>query len=220
MRDLSLKGIARQYRAKSGAVSVRRDIIGHTSLIQTTSVRERLEELASRDVFFRVSECVYVWTAIYQQVWTHIVVRIKLDPDDGIADATMESLRTTWAEGVATAWSDLWGCGRSGELTCPLTFEVQWVDDTPPGQPRQPVRVVAGSGRANMGTWYTNSSGRTAAHEVGHMFGHPDEYGDAACPDRDPVNTGSIMHRSADGDIPQRLMTRFASNISSSVVGI
>jgi hypothetical protein len=216
MRDLSLKGIARQYRGKTGAISVRPDIIGHTSLIRTTSLRERLEELARRRFFRRVSECVYEWSSLYEQVWTHIVVRIKLDPDDAITDATMDTLRERWAEGVATAWSDLWGCGRSGELTCPLTFEVQWVDE----DQHHTVRVVEGSGRADMTTWYTNSSGRTAAHEVGHMFGHPDEYGDAACPDREPVNTGSIMHRSADGDIPQRLMTRFADNIRSSVVGI
>jgi bacillopeptidase F (M6 metalloprotease family) len=81
------------------------------------------------------------------------------------------------------------------------------------------VRVVDGPGRSNMTTWHSPDNGGVAAHETGHMFGHPDEYGDAACPDREPVNTGSIMHMTT-GDVPQRLMTRFAENIGSSVVGI
>jgi hypothetical protein len=216
MRDLSLKGIARKYRAKSGAISVKQDILGTLSISGTVSLRSRLEELARKQISFGVSECVYRWTAGYEQVWTHIVVRIKLDPDDGITEATMDTLRDTWAEGIATRWSDQWGCGRSGELTCPLTFEVQWVNS---GQ-HHTVRVAAGSGGSEMTTWYTNLDGRIgAAHEVGHMFGHPDEYGEAACPDREPVDTGSIMHRPT-GDIHQRLMRRFAENIGSSVVGI
>jgi hypothetical protein len=216
MRDLSLKGIARKYRAKSGAISVKQDIFGTPSISGMVSLRIKLEELARRHHFFDVSECVYGWRAGFEQVWTHIIVRIRLEADAGITETTLDTLRERWEEGIENAWNVQWGCGRSGELPCPLTFEVVFVA----GHFHHRVRVVAGSGRANMGTWYTNSSGRTAAHEVGHMFGHPDEYGDAACPDRDPVNTGSIMHRSADGDIPQRLMTRFASNISSSVVGI
>src|SRR3712207_5256439 len=182
MRDLSLKGIARKYRAKSGAISVKQDIFGTSSISGTVSLRERLEELARKQISFRVSECVYRWTAGYEQVWTHIVVRIRLNPDEGITDATMDNLRDIWAEVVATRWSDQWGCGRSGELTCPLTFEVQWVNS---GQ-HHTVRVAAGSDRSDMLTWYTNLDGRLgAAHEVGHMFGHPDEYGEAACPDRE-----------------------------------
>jgi hypothetical protein len=213
MRDLSLKGIARKHRAKSGALSVKQDILGTSSISGTVSLRERLEELARKQISFGVSECIYNWTARYEQTWTHIIVRIRLNPDDGITEATMDSLRDLWAEGVATRWSDQWGCGRSGELTCPLTFEVQWVNS---GQ-HETVRVRQGPERSNRTTWDTEDDRLTAAHEVGHMFGHPDEYEDPACPDR-VVDLSTIMGEA--GVVPARLMTRFAENIGSSVVGI
>lgn len=51
------------------------------------------------------------------------------------------------------------------------------------------------------------------------MLGHPDEYNDASCPARNPVNTGTVMDNPS-ANIPQRLMTRFADNVGSSVVAI
>ena len=160
MRDLSLKGIARKYRAKNGAISVKQDILGTLSISGTVSLRSRLEEPARKQISFGVTECVYRWTAGYEQVWTHIMVRIKLDPDDGITEATMDTLRDTWAEGVAFRWSDRWGCGRSGELTCPLTFEVLWVD----AFAHHTVRVRQGPMQTDMTTWDTDDDRRTAAH--------------------------------------------------------
>jgi hypothetical protein len=44
-----------------------------------------------------------------------------------------------------------------------------------------------------MGEWDTDDTGNVAAHEFGHMLGHPDEYADAACPARNPVSTGTVM---------------------------
>jgi hypothetical protein len=44
-----------------------------------------------------------------------------------------------------------------------------------------------------MTQWDTNDTGNVAAHEFGHMLGHPDEYADATCPSKNPVNTGTVM---------------------------
>jgi hypothetical protein len=51
------------------------------------------------------------------------------------------------------------------------------------------------------------------------MLGHPDEYTDANCPGRTPVNTGTVMDNNSN-NVPARLMTRFATNIGSNVVSI
>jgi bacillopeptidase F (M6 metalloprotease family) len=70
-----------------------------------------------------------------------------------------------------------------------------------------------------MSTWDTEDNGAIAAHEFGHMLGNPDEYTDRVCPNRNPVNTGTIMDDNT-ANIPDRMMKRFADNIGSTVVNI
>jgi hypothetical protein len=214
MGDLSLRGIARRYGGITGGISVINDIFGGP-ITGSRSLRSRLESMARQEFSFGVSECVYGWTARFRQTWTHILIRIRLNPDAGISNATMNTLRTTWRNGIVNTWSNRWGCGRSGELTCRLTFEVQWVNS----DQHHTVRVRPGPERSNMTTWDTNDTGSVAAHEFGHMLGHVDEYYDSNCPGRSPVNTGTVMDNNSNV-VPSRLMTRFANNIGSSVVAI
>jgi bacillopeptidase F (M6 metalloprotease family) len=70
-----------------------------------------------------------------------------------------------------------------------------------------------------MGTWDTSDTGAVSAHEFGHMLGNPDEYSDPACPNRSPVNTGTIMDNNST-NIPARLLQRVASNLGSNVVSL
>lgn len=215
MNDLSLRGIARRYRGITGGFSVVRDIFRISSITGRVSLRSRLESMARKNHSFRVSECIYGWSAAFEQTWTHIRIRIRLNPDTGIPAATMNNLRTTWNNGIENTWSDQWGCGLSGELTCSLTFEVQWVTTNQ----HHTVRVRQGPARSNMTTWDTNDTGAVAAHEFGHMLGLVDEYSDTNCPNRSPVNTGTVMDNNS-ANVPARMMRRFADNIDSIVVGI
>ncbi|MDN3497013.1 hypothetical protein QL996_13810 [Planococcus sp. APC 4015] len=141
------------------------------------------------EVSFPVSECVYGWTARYHQSGTHITVRIQLNPDAGITGATMDALRTTWRNGIIATWSNQFHCKAPNGGRQAVTFDVQWVTSNA----HHVVRVRPGPERSNMGTWDTNDTANVAAHEFGHMLGHPDEYADATCPSRNPVSTGSVM---------------------------
>ena len=211
---LSLRGIARRYGGVNGAFSVTDRLFGG-SISGRVSLRARLEAMARQEFSFSVSECIFGWTAAFQQTWSHIRVRIELDPDTGITAETMNTLRTRWRTGIVNTWSERWAVGRAGEVTLPLTFEVQWVTSSA----HHTVRVRTGPARSNMTTWDTNDTGGVAAHEYGHMLGHEDEYVDATCPDRSPVNTGTIMDNNSD-TVPARLLQRFADNIGSNVVAI
>jgi hypothetical protein len=214
MNDLSLRGVARRFGGITGGFSVVQDILGGPAP-GSRSLRARLEAMARQELSFSVSECIFGWTAAFEQTWTHIRVRIRLNPDAGITNATMNNLRTTWENGIENTWSNVWGCGHAGEITCRLTFEVQWVTSNE----HHAVRVRTGPERSNMSTWDTEDTGAIAGHEFGHMLGNPDEYTDTDCPDRNPVNTGTIMDNNS-ANIPARMMTRFADNIGSTVVNI
>ena len=69
-----------------------------------------------------------------------------------------------------------------------------------------------------MTLWDTSDTGNVAAHEFGHMLGHPDEYADAACPNRNPVNTGTVMDDNTE--TVARLYNRFAGFHGSGHVSV
>lgn len=215
MNDLSLKGVARRYGGITSPFSVVKDIFGVSSITGSVSLRSKLESMAREEHSFSMSECIFGWTAAFEQTWTHIRIRIILDPDAGITAATINALRTTWQNGIVNTWSDRWGCGHPGELTCPLTFEVLWVTTNQ----HHTVRVRQGPAGTNMTTWDTTDSGQVAAHEYGHMHGLIDEYVDGRCPDRSPVNTGTVMDNNSN-TVPSRLMTHFGDNLNSNIVAI
>ena len=227
MNDLSLKGVARRYGGITAGFSVVQDIFSVSSITGTVSLRSRLESMAREEHSFSQQECVFSWTAAFEQTWTHIRILIRLNPDADVSNATINTLRTRWQNGIQNIWNNQWGCGHSGELTCRLSFEAVWVNS---GQ-HHTVRVNTGQKctndagnpivcRTNKGRWHTGDAGSTAAHEFGHMLGLVDEYPeDPPCPDRDPVNTWTVMHNNS-ANVPSRMMTRFANNIGSNVAAI
>jgi hypothetical protein len=218
MRNLSLRGVSRKHLGISSAISVRDDVFPGPPIAASVSLRTRLGSLARKQHSFELSEprCTYYGgTAAFEQTWTHIRVRIQLHPDAGIPSKTLEALRSTWSKGIKETWSDQRGCGRRGEIACPLTFEVLWVTS----DEHHAVAVHKGPGRSNMYNWHTTDGGDVAAHEFGHMIGLADEYPDPNCPNRRPVDTGTIMD-DLGGTIPDRLLKRLADNLGSTIVGI
>lgn len=209
--SLSARGIARHFLDRTGALSVGQVFFDGTG--GTHSLRQRLESLARQEISFDGSECIYAITARYQQTWSHVSVRVQLAPDAEIPADTIASLQGTWEATIEARWSNRWGLGRPGEVTCPLTFDVQWVTMNP----HHTVRVRVGPERSNMTLWDTMDTGAVAAHEFGHMHGNPDEYPDAACTMRNPVSTGTVMDNNSD-TVPERLMQRLADNVGSNIV--
>ncbi|MFI0446997.1 twitch domain-containing radical SAM protein [Actinomadura sp. 6N118] len=155
---------------------------------------------------FSRSECIFGWTAAFQQSCTAVTVRIRLVPDAGITAQEMTTLRTRWETGIEGKWSGQFVCtGPYGDST--ITFNAQFVTSNA----HHTVRVSRGPGQTNMTLWHTTDSGDVAAHEFGHMIGNQDEYTDSRCPNRTPVNTGTVMHVVA-GPAVQRHVNRVCTS--------
>jgi hypothetical protein len=154
------------------------------------------------EVGFDVEECRFGWRAAYHQDGTRVTVRIKLQPLAGVDAATLDACRSRWKSGIEAAWSDQPAC-------CNIALQVSWVS----GDEHLEVGVKLGDGRSNMRLWHTADTGRVAAHEVGHLLGNPDEYEDPICPNRSPINTGSIMHV-VSGPVAPRHCTRICEAVS------
>jgi hypothetical protein len=163
----------------------------------------------AQEVSFFVTECIYGWTAAFNQKGTHITARIQLNPDSDVSATLLEQVKKRWKLGIENKWSYRYSCCETPGCVrpCALTFEVRWVTRDAHLQ----VRVKKGSGRSNLSLWHTNDSGDVASHEFGHLLGHPDEYSDPQCPDRSPVNTGTVMDNNKK--VVKRLCEPFCERI-------
>jgi hypothetical protein len=152
---------------------------------------------SATEVSRNISECIYGWTAAYEQRGSNITVRIQLNRDANVTDAELAAARTRWEQGIRNKWNRRFACCANRAATtaagcpeaCMLSFNAQWVTSNA----HHVVAVHRGPGRADMLNWFHDDSGNDMAHEFGHMLGNADEYPDAACPGRTPVNTGNVM---------------------------
>ena len=176
---------------------------------------------AGNEVSFARSECIYGWTAAYRidelkDCRLRVVVRIRLVPDADVTATQLQTVMNVWEPAIEQAWTDQFALVLNrGRCLCRdyrlATFDVQWVQS---GE-HHSVAVHSGSGRADMGNWFLNNTGGTAAHEVGHMIGNVDEYPDDNCPNRVLSNDNSIMRTSQSGVARPRHYQSFATWISN-----
>jgi hypothetical protein len=166
--------------------------------------------LPTQEIAFGVSECIYRWRAAYWQTGMAITVLIRLNWDAGIPLSTQTTLMNTWRAGILNEWSGRFACCL--ESCCrensrrPVVFNPEFVNDGA----QHTVRVRIGPGQSTSSLWDTMDSGAVIAHEFGHLLGFPDEYASATCPDRNPVNTGTVMDDNAG--MVQRLIQPFCDN--------
>ncbi len=208
----NLLALAAEAKARGWAVSVHEEQRGGRWYITEIYDFPTGTVGPTYNVSFSVSECIYGWTAAYQQRGTTITVRIRLAADAGISAETMATLRTRWKNGIEDKWSSRFGCCLSPGCIgrCRLNFVVEWVTS---GE-HHAVRVRQGPARSNMTTWDTDDTGDVASHEFGHMLGHPDEYTDSNCPSRSPVNTGTVMDDNTE--VVERLVRPFCDRLGQS----
>ncbi len=205
----NLLAISAMAKATNRGVSVHEEVRGGRTYITEMYDFSNSWVGPVQQVSFSVSECIYGWTAAYDQQGTVITVRIRLNPDADVTATELAALRTTWKNGIENKWSNRFGCCDGSDCSgqCTLQFRVQWVDS---GE-HHTVRVRRGPARSNMTTWDTSDTGDVASHEFGHMLGHPDEYPDGACPSRSPVNTGTVMDDNTE--VVERLCEPFCTRM-------
>ena len=73
---VSLRGSARRFENKTGGLSVRNVFFGGGG--GSRRLHERLEKSARHEISFDVAECIYGWTAKYEQIWSHVRIRVQL----------------------------------------------------------------------------------------------------------------------------------------------
>ncbi len=189
-----------------------------TIVVTTCSFGCFLSQLfAPTEYSIPMTECIYGWTARYRieidnrECVIRIVLRIRLVAGTGVSAADIATVQARWEPAIEAAWTGRFPIelleGRCSCKSLRTVVDVQFVTS---GE-HHVVNVRAGSGRADMGTWFVNSTGGTAAHEAGHMFGNPDEYADSNCPMRTVTNDGSIMQTSQTGTVKRRHYSGFAA---------
>lgn len=206
---MNMLAVAALAKSRGVDVMVHEDLRGDRWYITEIYDFSHGASTAAQEVSFGVSECIYGWTAAFRQEGTHIMARIQLNPDSDVSGSLLETVKERWKRGIEDKWSYHFSCCQRPGCSdpCVLTFEVEWTSDNPHLQ----VRVKKGGGRSNLGLWHTDDSGDVASHEFGHLLGHPDEYSDAQCPNRSPVNTGTVMDDTSE--VVQRLCEPFCDRI-------
>jgi hypothetical protein len=215
--DLSIKGVLRQHLGLDGNVNVMADAFPLFQQLPEVSLRSLLELTSRQEIDYTQRDNCLSWRVHFEQTWTHIRVRVQLNPANKDAEVGMNNgnLKSVWKTGIESTWNGNWTCRQADELACRLSFEVIWVEKSE----HYKVKVDDDDGRSNMTRWDIFDSASVVSHEFGHMIGNSDEYADPECELRDPVETGSVMDDNTP-NVPERIMTLPAHRLGTWVTDL
>jgi hypothetical protein len=105
MADLSVKGISRRFRGLTGAFSVMGDLL--PGVTRPASVRSSLMLMSALPpVKKSIIDCAFNIDAAYLQIWTHIIVRVKLVPQNvDNLPTPIERWKDYWKMGIEAIWN-------------------------------------------------------------------------------------------------------------------
>jgi hypothetical protein len=104
MAELSVVGISRNFRGRAVPFVLGRDVLSNAA--RPTSLRANLTTISTLPVKKLIPDCFATIDQAYLQIWTHIVVRVKLIPQDvGHLPTPLERWQDYWKMGVEAIWN-------------------------------------------------------------------------------------------------------------------
>ncbi len=108
MADFSVRGVARRFRSLASPYALRHDLIAGGPLPgeDPTSIRSILAAISGLTVASRIEDCGSSISQAYDQSWTQVVVRVRIDRG-GLADlpTPVEHWQDYWKMGIEAIWN-------------------------------------------------------------------------------------------------------------------
>jgi hypothetical protein len=102
--ELSVRGISRRFRGITGSYSVKRDLFSST--IGIGSLGSTLSSMSALSLSSSIPDCGTIIDQRYDQIWAHIVVRVKLNPQ-GVdhLPTPFAQWKSYWKMGIEAIWN-------------------------------------------------------------------------------------------------------------------
>lgn len=128
-----------------------------------------------------------------------VTVVIELEPDPDVTN--LKEMIATWEQGIFTAWNSRAKLCCKG-CNCPDGFDILIVPvfTQDAWSPHATVRISRTPPAVNRSHWSTQNrdSATDAQHEIGHMLGNIDEYGNNSGFNHQAANPGGVMDNASE----------------------
>jgi hypothetical protein len=104
MYELSVKGISRKFRGLTGVFSIKHQLLRNVNA--PISLRASLVSISTLLVQNTIVDCGTGIDQAYSQFWTHIIVRVKLIPQNvDHLPTPLEQWKAYWKMGIEAIWN-------------------------------------------------------------------------------------------------------------------